>query len=118
MLVIRTQYQENYGSPTDPYWKNKGGQEYKVTNVSLSKNLGSEIVTSVEPLIVKNTDYQIETIVNWSWENDDYLSWFEQSQLDFDGKILYNEPIIDFNDIPTLLQIAEMEKVQALQEIE
>ena len=33
MIVLRTQYRENYGTPETPYWKNKGGSEYKITNV-------------------------------------------------------------------------------------
>jgi hypothetical protein len=118
MLVIRTQYRENYGTATEPYWKNKGGEEFKVTNVSLNQNLGSEIVSSVTPLIVKDSDYQQVDIIGWSWENEDYLSSFEQSQLEYDGKITCLEPIIPFEDVPYLLQIDEMEKVKALQEIE
>jgi hypothetical protein len=97
IIVIRTQYRENYGTAAEPYWKNKGGTEYKVLNVNL-KNLGSEIVAKVESLIVKNDDYQQEYIVDWSWEKDDYLSWFEQSQLEYDGKIVHKEPTIDYNE--------------------
>ena len=33
MVVISTQYMENYGTPTQSYWKNKGGSDYKVINV-------------------------------------------------------------------------------------
>jgi hypothetical protein len=99
MIVIRTQYRENYGTAEQPYWKNKGGSNYKVTNVNLNKNLGSEVVAKVESLIVKNDKYQQEYIIDWSWESDDYLSWFEQSQLEYDGKILYKEPTIEYNNL-------------------
>jgi hypothetical protein len=99
MLVIRTQYRENYGTTEQPYWKNKGGQEYKVFNVNLNKNLGSEVVAKVESLIVKNDEYQQEYIIDWSWESDDYLSWFEQSQLEYDGVIQFREPVIEYEDL-------------------
>ena len=43
MLVIRTQYMENYGAhdwdgqgECPQYWKMKGGSEYKITNVPLN----------------------------------------------------------------------------------
>ncbi len=29
-ILIQTQYQENYGTPNDPYWKFKGGEDYLV----------------------------------------------------------------------------------------
>ena len=99
MIVIRTQYRENYGTAEQPYWKNKGGSDYKVTNVNLNKNLGSEVVAKVESLIVKNDEYQQEYIIDWSWESDDYLSWFEQSQLEYDGGIQFREPVIDYEDL-------------------
>lgn len=99
ILVIRTQYCENYGTATEPYWKNKGGTEYKILNVNLNQNLASEVVAKVESLIVKNDDYQQEYIVDWSWEKDDYLSWFEQSQLEYDGKINFAEPTINFETL-------------------
>jgi hypothetical protein len=99
ILVIRTQYRENYGTAIDPYWKNKGGSEYKVLNVNPNKDLGTEIVSNVESLIVKDNDYQQEYIVEWSWENDDYLSWFEKSQLEYEGEISYKEPVIEYNNL-------------------
>jgi hypothetical protein len=119
MIVIQTQYRENYGTSTEPYWKNKGGEEYKVTNIpSMTAENVTSMVMSVRPLIEKDNEYQQENIIGWSIEPDTYLSSFEQSQLEYDGAINYPEPIIPFEDIPYLLQIAEKEKVQALQEIE
>jgi hypothetical protein len=118
MLVIRTQYRENYGTSTEPYWKNKGGEEYKVTNVSLNQNLGSEVVSSVAPLIVKDNEYQQVDIIGWSWENDDYLSSFEQSQLDYDGRIDFPEKTIPFEDVPYLLMAKERDDKKFLEEIE
>lgn len=33
-LIITTQHRENYGSASDPYWKNKGGDRYVVDNIT------------------------------------------------------------------------------------
>jgi hypothetical protein len=40
-----------------------------------------------------------EHIIDWSIEPDDYLSWFEKSQINFDGEIIFPEPELDYEDI-------------------
>lgn len=96
ILVIRTQYLENYGTSENPYWKAKGGSEYKITNVPL--NTDYEKIVSLAN-VEKNDAFQEEYIVNWSIEADDYLSWFEKSQLEYDGSIAYPEPTIEYTDL-------------------
>lgn len=97
MLVIRTQYRENYGTEDQPYWKNKGGQEYKVKNVPSNENI-TTIIENINNIEYSNSMSQ-QFVINWSWENDDYLSWFEQSQLEYDGVIQFREPVIDYEDL-------------------
>ena len=97
MLVIRTQYRENYGTEDQPYWKNKGGQEYKVKNVPPNENI-TTIIENINNIEYSNSMSQ-QFVINWSWENDDYLSWFEQSQLEYDGMIQFREPVIDYEDL-------------------
>ena len=98
MMVLRTQYQENYGTAENPFWKNKGGQEYKVKNIptDLTEEELLEVVDSLLPQVQYYNDYQVQYLLNWTLEDDDYLSWFEQSQLEYDGEITYNEPEIDY----------------------
>ena len=98
MMVLRTQYQENYGTAEQPYWKNKGGQEFKVKNIptDLTEQELLEVVDSLLPQVQYENEYQIQYLLNWTLEDDDYLSWFEQSQLEYDGEITYNEPEIDY----------------------
>ena len=98
MMVLRTQYQENYGTAENPYWKNKGGQEFKVKNIptDLTEQELLEVVDSLLPQIQYYNDYQVQYLLNWTLEDDDYLSWFEQSQLEYDGEITFNEPEIDY----------------------
>jgi hypothetical protein len=103
MLVIRTQFMENYGAhdwdgegECPQYWKMKGGSEYKVTNIPL--NIDYQEVVSMAN-VEKNNEYVREYILDWSIEGDDYLSWFEKSQLEYDGKVACKEPTVDYNEL-------------------
>lgn len=103
MLVIRTQYMENYGAhdwdgtgECPQYWKMKGGSEYKITNVPL--NIDYQEVVSMANVETDN-EYCREYILDWSIESDDYLSWFEKSQLEFDGEITSKEPVIEYSEL-------------------
>jgi hypothetical protein len=103
MLVIRTQFMENYGAhdwdgtgECPQYWKMKGGSEYKITNVPL--NIDYQEVVSMANVETDNIGCR-EYILDWSMEADDYLSWFEKSQLEYDGKITCAEPIIEYSEL-------------------
>ena len=103
ILVIRTQFMENYGAhdwdgtgECPQYWKMKGGSEYKVLGVPL--NIDHQAVVEACGVEYSN-DGAREYIVDWSIESDDYLSWFEKSQLEFDGEIACKEPTIDYSDL-------------------
>jgi len=103
MLVIRTQYMENYGAhdwdgtgECPQYWKMKGGSEYKITNVPL--NIDYQEVVSMANVETDN-EYCREYVLDWSIESDDYLSWFEKSQLEFDGEITSKEPVIEYSEL-------------------
>lgn len=103
MLVIRTQYHENYGAhdwngegECPQYWKAKGGSEYKILGVPLNCDF-NEIVSMAD--VEKSNDYCQESIIDWSIEGDDYLSWFEKSQLDMDGEITMREPEIEYGEL-------------------
>jgi hypothetical protein len=37
--------------------------------------------------------------MDWSLEADDYLSWFEKSQLEYDGDIGIKEPTMDYDEL-------------------
>jgi len=102
-LVIRTQYMENYGAhdwdgegECPQYWKMKGGSEFMVENVPLNIDY-AEVVSATG--VEKNNDYCREYILDWSLESDDYLSWFEKSQLEYDGVIACKEPRVDYSEL-------------------
>ena len=103
MLVIRTQFMENYGAhdwdgtgQCPQYWKMKGGSEYKITDIPL--NIDDQEVVAMAN-VERDDDYCREYILDWSIESDDYLSWFEKSQLEFDGEITSKEPVIEYSEL-------------------
>lgn len=103
MLVIRTQYMENYGAhdwngegECPQRWKSKGGSEYKVLGVPL--NIDYSVVVEAAGVEYSNEGAS-ETIIDYSVEPDDYMSWFEKSQLEYDGVISYKEPTMEYSDL-------------------
>ena len=103
MLVISTQVYENYaahdwdGTGICPvHWKAKGGHEYKITNIPL--NIDYQEVVSMTN-IERNDNYFQENILSWTIESDDYLSWFEKSQLEYEGEVVCKEPSVDYSDL-------------------
>lgn len=105
MLVIRTQYEENYGAhdwdgtgECPQYWKMKGGSEYKILDVPLNIDY-NQLISFALTGIVSNNEYCREYMIDWTMEDNDYLSWYEKSQLEYDGKVLYKEPSMMYNDV-------------------
>ena len=100
-LHIQTQIQENYGAhdwdgegACPQHWKFKGGNDYMVpvdtvkTGEFFDKKC-EMIVDSVRGQIEENSDYYRENILGWTLVADDFLTDFEQSQLEYDGAIVY-----------------------------
>ena len=95
-LLIQTQVYENYawredgslGTGADAYWKAKGGNDYVLKNFQ-DFNRVSEVVMVLRSKIEHDDDAFREHIIDWEIVADDYLTWFEKSQLEYDGKITY-----------------------------
>lgn len=85
-LMITTQVLENYGSEEQPFWKAKGGSDYVVRNFT-EFNRVNAVVAQLRADIEIDNAFCSEYIVSWSVEDDDYLTEFEQSQLDHQGRI-------------------------------
>ena len=98
MVVIETQYMENYGSAEDPYWKMKGGSSYKITGVPADVPY-DEVVDMVRDEIEYVNEFTEQYIIGEHVEADDYMSDFEKSQLEYEGEILYKEPEIEYSDL-------------------
>lgn len=105
MLVIQTQNYENYAwvdgeiqTGKDAYWKAKGGSEYKILGVPANCDVDA-VVDMVRGDIEQANDYFTVHIIGYGLENDDYLSWFEKSQLEYDGEIAYPEPTLEYGEL-------------------
>lgn len=96
MLVVTTQCCENYGESNYPRWKNTGVIYHKILNVPENFDYES---TVEKANIVHISDMYKEYIIQWGLESDNYLSPFEQAQLDFDGKIIYREPEQNYKEL-------------------
>ena len=95
-LLIQTQVYENYGDALKPYWKAKGGGDYVVKNFK-DFNRVTETVMALRGQIEQDNDMFREHIINFEVVADDYLTEFEQSQLEYEGTIRYpaNELVVE-----------------------
>ena len=98
-LLITTQVHENYGAhdwdgqgECPQYWKAKGGNDYVVKNIDVNK--ATETVMALRGQIEQDTHAFRESILDWEIVADDYLTEFEQSQLQYEGKITYGTKVL------------------------
>jgi len=96
-LLIQTQVFENYawdedgnlGTGDKAYWKAKGGSDYVVKNFRGNAQKATEVVMALRSKIEQDNDAFREHIIDWRIVADDYLTEFERSQLEYEGKITY-----------------------------
>ena len=95
-ILITTQVYENYGAhdwdgkgECPQYWKAKGGSDYVVKNIK-EFNRVTEIVMALRGQIESDTVGYRENIIDWEVVADDYLTEFERSQLEYEGKIRFS----------------------------
>ena len=105
MLVIRTQYMENYGAhdwdgkgECPQYWKAKGGSEFKVTGIPRNVDV-DHVLFMLGQEVQWSDNGSTSTVIGTHIEKDDYLSWFEKSQLEYDGRVVFAEPSISYTDL-------------------
>ena len=92
-LLITTQVYENYGAhdwdgegECPQYWKAKGGNDYVVKRF---RGDATVAVMALRDQIEEDNPGFREQIVDFRIVKDSYLTEFEQSQLDYEGKITY-----------------------------
>ena len=102
IVVIDTQYRENYGAhdwdgegACPQYWKMKGGSSYKI--VGVPEGIDADRVVMMAASEIEHRSDSSETyILGHSVEADDWQSEFERSQMEWDGEIQFPEPTIEF----------------------
>ena len=94
-LLITTQNLENYGAhdwdgvgECPQYWKAKGGSDYVVKNFTNFNNT-TEVVMALRGQIEEDNEYFRSSIIDWEIVADDFLTEFEQDQLNYEGKIRF-----------------------------
>ena len=104
-LVVRTQYMENYGAhdwdgegQCPQYWKFKGGSEYMVEGVPLNIDY-EEVIAMLGQEVAWDEVGSRSYVIDWSIEADDYMSQFEKDQLEWDGKVMFKEPRVSYDDV-------------------
>ncbi len=93
-LLIVTQVNENYawredgsiGTGAEAYWKPKGGNEYVVRDIKDAAE-ATAAVMAVRDQIEESSDYFVEYIIDWEVVANDYMTEFERSQLEYEGRI-------------------------------
>jgi len=94
-LLITTQVYENYGAhdwdgvgECPQYWKPKGGSDYVVKKFKDFSKV-TETVMALRGQIECDNQHIRESIIDFRIVADDYLTEFEQSQLDYEGQIRF-----------------------------
>ncbi len=103
-LLITTQVFENYawredgtlGTGADAYWKAKGGNDYVVKNFKGNEQDATVAVMALREQIEQATDGYMEHIIDFTIVADDYLTEFERSQLEYEGRITYPATELQF----------------------
>ena len=88
-LLITTQMQENYGDAEKPYWKFKGGCDYVVKKFKGGMADATLAIMALRSQVECDNELFREHIIDFSIVADDYMTDFEKSQLEYEGKITY-----------------------------
>jgi hypothetical protein len=99
-LHIITQYMENYGAhdwdgegECPQYWKMKGGEDYFILNVDETEV--DAAIAQVRGDIEWNDIGSRQYIIGYGIVADDFMTEFEISQLEYDGKIAYPAKVLE-----------------------
>jgi len=98
-ILITTQYRENYGTAEDPFWKYKGGEDYFILGVDPVKTAPGVLVEQVRGQIEYSGAMSEEYILDWELVADDYVTDFERSQLELDGRIQYPAKVLELETV-------------------
>lgn len=105
-LHITCQYMENYGAhdwdgtgECPQYWKMKGGEDYFYP---LGKGRSEQEITQLVMALRGQVEWDNvgsrQYIVDWNVVADDFMTEFERSQLEYDGRIAYPAKVLELVD--------------------
>jgi hypothetical protein len=100
-LMISTQYMENYGAhdwdgvgECPQYWKFKGGEDYFFPLLSESWDI-PKLVDALRSKVEWDNPASRQYIVGYEVVEDDYMTEFERSQLEYEGKVTYPAKVLE-----------------------
>ena len=101
-FLVSTQTLENYGAHSgsgrfaagESYWKFKSGTDYIISGVDRVQ----DAVAFVAALTTENSIGYKEFPCHWEEVAADYLTEFEQNQLDYEGEIQFPAQRIDVRE--------------------
>lgn len=105
LFHITTQYKENYGTEEDPYWKYKGSCEYLVEvpgfnfDGDMAFKKGQMIIDEMLDKFEYKNPFTEEYLLSWGFVPDDFVTEFEQNQLEFEGKIIYPTKRVTYDQL-------------------
>lgn len=106
-LHITCQYMENYGAhdwdgegECPQRWKFKGGEDYfyMLGDAGRSEEALAELVTALRNQVEWNDIGSRQYIVGYGIVADDFITEFERSQLEYDGRIAYPAKVLELVD--------------------
>ena len=111
-IAIETQYRENYGAhdwdgigECPQYWKFKGGETIILEvpgfrfNEEFAEKKAQMVIDSIREKIEHKSEYSEEYIIGWGFVEDDYVTEFEKSQLEYDGEITFPAKRINYDEM-------------------
>ena len=106
-VFLTTQVYENYawredgtlGTGPDAYWKAKGGNDYFITIPAGTRweNMGDVAKALVEKYrgeVECDNDMFHEYILGWELVEDNYMTNFERSQLEYEGYVQFATKVL------------------------
>ena len=106
-LHITCQYMENYGAhdwdgtgECPQYWKFKGGEDFffPLGSAGRSAEALAELVAYFRPEVEWDNVGSRQYIVGYAVVEDDYLTEFERSQLEYEGSITYPAKVLTIKE--------------------
>ena len=104
-LMINCQYMENYGAhdwdgqgECPQRWKFKGGQDYAFHMGRAYYDIPT-LVDSLRSKVEWSDEGSRQYIVGYEVVEDDYLTEYERSQLEYEGRIVFPTQVLELEEV-------------------
>jgi hypothetical protein len=106
-IIITTQYRENYGAhdwngegECPQYWKNKGGDQYVLTDVKVTDNFEELVKAAMrQHKLSFSSNYSEQFVLDWEITEDGALTADEKWEVGYYGKVELPAKRFSANDL-------------------